>query len=145
MAPERPGTDLRASPALLIPVAELHCRFSRSPGTGGHNVKTIDSRVSWSSILPARHRYREHRSQRPPGCNPAAVGGAAEGGSAPTPSAVVSHPLRTCRKRRLASMKQRSALKANDVDPLMRPSVLRLTMACVVPAPMNMIPTTQQN
>ncbi|MDO5752042.1 alternative ribosome rescue aminoacyl-tRNA hydrolase ArfB [Arthrobacter sp.] len=42
--------DLEVSPALTIPAAELHWRFSRSSGPGGQHVNTSDSRVelSWS-------------------------------------------------------------------------------------------------
>ena len=45
MAGERPTADLRVSPAVLIPAAELGWRFSRSSGPGGQNVNTTDSRV----------------------------------------------------------------------------------------------------
>lgn len=45
MAAERPGADLRVSPAVLIPAAELRWRFSRSSGPGGQNVNRTDSRV----------------------------------------------------------------------------------------------------
>jgi ribosome-associated protein len=37
--------DLRVSPALTIPAAELGWRFSRSSGPGGQHVNTSDSRV----------------------------------------------------------------------------------------------------
>jgi ribosome-associated protein len=42
--------DLRVSPALTIPAAELGWRFSRSSGPGGQHVNTSDSRVElvWS-------------------------------------------------------------------------------------------------
>ena len=39
-----PG-DLRLSPRLVIPAAELRWRFSRSSGPGGQHVNTTDSRV----------------------------------------------------------------------------------------------------
>jgi ribosome-associated protein len=42
--------DLKVSPALTIPAAELGWRFSRSSGPGGQHVNTSDSRVelSWN-------------------------------------------------------------------------------------------------
>ena len=39
-----PG-DLRLTPRLVIPAAELRWRFSRSSGPGGQHVNTTDSRV----------------------------------------------------------------------------------------------------
>ena len=42
---ELPPGDLRLSPRLVIPAAELRWRFSRSSGPGGQNVNTTDSRV----------------------------------------------------------------------------------------------------
>lgn len=49
--------DLRVSPRLVVPAAELGWRFSRSGGPGGQGVNTTDSRVelsvdlhSWSTV-----------------------------------------------------------------------------------------------
>lgn len=40
--------DLMVRPGIVIPVRELHWRFSRSSGPGGQSVNTTDSRVSLS-------------------------------------------------------------------------------------------------
>jgi ribosome-associated protein len=40
--------DLRVTPAVVIPAAELRERFSRSSGPGGQSVNTTDSRVELS-------------------------------------------------------------------------------------------------
>jgi ribosome-associated protein len=54
--------DVRVSPTVVIPAAELTWRFSRSSGAGGQHVNTTDSRVelTWdlerSSVLTARQR-----------------------------------------------------------------------------------------
>ncbi|GAB3606140.1 alternative ribosome rescue aminoacyl-tRNA hydrolase ArfB [Conyzicola nivalis] len=56
--------DLRVSPALTIPAAELGWRFSRSSGPGGQHVNTSDSRVElfWnvaeSTVLSDAQRAR---------------------------------------------------------------------------------------
>lgn len=44
--------DLRVSPRLTIPAAELGWRFSRSSGPGGQHVNTSDSRVEllWNIV-----------------------------------------------------------------------------------------------
>ena len=65
-----PNTDLRVSPMLTLPGAELEWRFSRSGGAGGQHVNTTDSRVelSWnvasSGALSAVQRARALRSLR---------------------------------------------------------------------------------
>ena len=43
--------DLRVSPRLILPAAELGWRFSRSSGPGGQGVNTTDSRVELSLNL----------------------------------------------------------------------------------------------
>ena len=138
MVPERPGTDLRVSPAVLIPVAELRWRFSRSSGPGGQNVNTTDSRVelvfdlagspSLPPALKARALQRlearlvdgavviaasEHRSQW---ANRVAaqrrLGELLQGALRPPPPP--RRPTRRTRgsvERRLAAKKQRSAIK----------------------------------
>ena len=144
MAPERPGTDLRVSPAVVIPVAELRWRFSRSSGPGGQNVNTTDSRVelvfdllsspSLSPALKSRALQRlaarlvagavviaasEHRSQW-------ANRVAAQRRlvellqEALRPSPPPRRPTRRSRgsvQRRLEAKKQRSALKAQRRGP----------------------------
>ena len=63
-----PNTDLRISPTLTVPGAELEWRFSRSGGAGGQHVNTTDTRVelSWdiaaSAALSAGQRARALRS-----------------------------------------------------------------------------------
>ena len=144
MAPERPGTDLRVSPAVLIPVAELRWRFSRSSGPGGQNVNTTDSRVelvfdlagspSLPPALKARALQRlearlvdgavviaasEHRSQW---ANRVAAQRRLvellQGALRPPPPP--RRPTRRTRgsvERRLVAKKQRSALKAQRRGP----------------------------
>jgi ribosome-associated protein len=59
--------DVRVSPTVIIPAAELSWRFSRSSGAGGQHVNTTDSRVelTWdlerSSVLTARQRALARR------------------------------------------------------------------------------------
>jgi len=144
MVPERPGTDLRVSPAVLIPVAELRWRFSRSSGPGGQNVNTTDSRVelvfdlagspSLPPALKARALQRlearlvdgavviaasEHRSQW---ANRVAAQRRLvellQGALRPPPPP--RRPTRRTRgsvERRLVAKKQRSALKAQRRGP----------------------------
>ncbi|GAA3355166.1 alternative ribosome rescue aminoacyl-tRNA hydrolase ArfB [Saccharopolyspora gregorii] len=55
--------DLRITPRLTVPAAELSERFSRSSGPGGQHVNTSDSRVELTfdlagSSLPERERHR---------------------------------------------------------------------------------------
>lgn len=73
MASDLPGNDLRVTPAVLIPAAELRWRFSRSSGPGGQNVNTTDSRVELvfdlgaSASLPAVLQARALRRLEAPG------------------------------------------------------------------------------
>jgi ribosome-associated protein len=59
--------DIRISPTVVIPAAELTWRFSRSSGAGGQHVNTTDSRVelTWdlerSAALTARQRALARR------------------------------------------------------------------------------------
>lgn len=59
--------DLRVSPSVTIPAAELRWRFSRSSGAGGQHVNTSDTRVelSWdlagSSALDEQQKARARR------------------------------------------------------------------------------------
>lgn len=68
--PDDPNDDLRISPSVTIPGAELRWRFSRSGGAGGQHVNTTDSRVelSWdvraSEALSAAQRGRALRALR---------------------------------------------------------------------------------
>ena len=138
MASERPGTDLRVSPAVLIPVAELRWRFSRSSGPGGQNVNTTDSRVelvfdlagspSLSPALRARALQRleprliegalviaasEHRSQwaNRVAAQRRLVELLQDALSPPPPPRRPTKPTGGSRQRRLAAKRLRSALK----------------------------------
>lgn len=138
MAPERPGTDLRVSPAVLIPVAELRWRFSRSSGPGGQNVNTTDSRVelvfdvasspSLSPVLRARALQRleprliegalviaasEHRSQwaNRVAAQRRLVELLQDALRPPPPPRRATKPTGGSRQRRLAAKRLRSALK----------------------------------
>ena len=59
--------DVRVSPSVTIPAAELTWRFSRSSGAGGQHVNTTDSRVelTWnlerSAVLTDAERSRARR------------------------------------------------------------------------------------
>ncbi|EDY38263.1 class I peptide chain release factor [Cyanobium sp. PCC 7001] len=64
MASALPSGDLRVSPAVLIPAAELHWRFSRSSGPGGQNVNTTDSRVELVFDLAASEAFPPGRRAR---------------------------------------------------------------------------------
>jgi ribosome-associated protein len=64
MAGERPTDDLRVSPAVRIPAAELGWRFSRSSGPGGQNVNTTDSRVELVFDLVASQALPPHLQAR---------------------------------------------------------------------------------
>ncbi|SBO44213.1 alternative ribosome rescue aminoacyl-tRNA hydrolase ArfB [Cyanobium sp. NIES-981] len=57
MAGELSSGDLRVSPAVVIPAAELRWRFSRSSGPGGQNVNTTDSRVELVFDLAASQAF----------------------------------------------------------------------------------------
>ena len=138
MAPERPGTDLRVSPAVLIPVAELRWRFSRSSGPGGQNVNTTDSRVelvfdvasspSLSPVLRARALQQleprliegalviaasEHRSQwaNRVAAQRRLVELLQDALRPPPPPRRPTKPTGGSRQRRLAAKRLRSALK----------------------------------
>ena len=138
MVSERPGTDLRISPVVVIPVAELRWRFSRSSGPGGQNVNTTDSRVelvfdlAGSSSLPPGLRARalqrlegrlvegtlviaasEHRSQwaNRVAAQRRLVELLQEALRPPLPPRRTTRPTRGSVQRRLQSKKQRSAIK----------------------------------
>ena len=64
MAGERPTDDLRVTPAVCIPAAELGWRFSRSSGPGGQNVNTTDSRVELVFDLAASQALPPHLQAR---------------------------------------------------------------------------------
>ena len=138
MAGERPTADLRVSPAVLIPAAELGWRFSRSSGPGGQNVNTTDSRVELvfdlgaSAALPPPLQARalrrlegklvdgrlviaasEHRSQwqNRVAAQRRLVELLQEALSPPPPPRRPTKPTRGSKERRLAAKKQRSAIK----------------------------------
>lgn len=144
MALERPGTDLRVSPAIVIPVAELRWRFSRSSGPGGQNVNTTDSRVelvfdlvgspSLSPALKSRALQRlgarlvegavviaasEHRSQwaNRVAAQRRLVELLQEALRPPPPPRRPTRRTRGSVQRRLEAKKQRSALKAQRRGP----------------------------
>ncbi len=56
--------DLRVSPRLVIPAAELGWRFSRSGGPGGQGVNTTDSRVELSVDLRVLSTATDFQRQR---------------------------------------------------------------------------------
>ena len=145
MAAERPGADLRVSPAVLIPVAELRWRFSRSSGPGGQNVNTTDSRVelvfdlAGSPSLPPALRARalqrlagrlvegamviaasEHRSQwaNRVAAQRRLVELLQEALRPPPPPRRPTRRTRGSVERRLEAKKQRSALKAQRRGPV---------------------------
>ncbi|KMM16901.1 alternative ribosome rescue aminoacyl-tRNA hydrolase ArfB [Synechococcus sp. GFB01] len=53
MASERNPGDLRLTPRLVIPAAELRWRFSRASGPGGQHLNSTDSRVELRFDLAA--------------------------------------------------------------------------------------------
>lgn len=63
--------DLRVTPGVTVPAAELGWRFSRSSGPGGQGVNTTDSRaelvfdVARSTALSQAQRRRALRRLRP--------------------------------------------------------------------------------
>lgn len=145
MASERPGTDLRVSPAVLIPAVELRWRFSRSSGPGGQNVNTTESRVelvfdlAGSPSLPPTLRARalqrlearlvegalviasaEHRSQwaNRVAAQRRLVELLQEALRPPPPPRRPTRRTRGSVERRLAAKKQRSALKAQRRWPI---------------------------
>ena len=145
MAAERPGADLRVSPAVLISVAELRWRFSRSSGPGGQNVNTTDSRVelvfdlAGSPSLPPALRARalqrlagrlvegamviaasEHRSQwaNRVAAQRRLVELLQEALRPPPPPRRPTRRTRGSVERRLEAKKQRSALKAQRRGPV---------------------------
>ena len=138
MAAERPTADLRVTPAVLIPAAELGWRFSRSSGPGGQNVNSTDSRVelvfdvaastALSPVLKARVLRRleaklvdgvvviaasEHRSQwqNRVTAQRRLVDLLQEALQPPPPPRRRTKPTRGSVERRLAAKKQRSAIK----------------------------------
>lgn len=138
MAGERPTDDLRVTPAVRIPVAELGWRFSRSSGPGGQNVNTTDSRVELvfdlaaSRALPPHLQARalrrlagklvdgvlviaasEHRSQwqNRVAAQRRLVALLQEALRPPPPPRRPTRPSRGSVERRLAAKKQRGAIK----------------------------------
>ncbi len=139
MASDLPGSDLRVTPAVLIPAAELRWRFSRSSGPGGQNVNTTDSRVELvfdlaaSAALPALLQARalrrlearlvegavvvaasEHRSQwqNRVAARRRLVELLKEALRPPPPPRRATRPSRGSVERRLTAKKQRGAIKA---------------------------------
>jgi ribosome-associated protein len=143
MASDLPGDlppgDLRLTPTLRIPAAELRWRFSRSTGPGGQNVNTTDSRVDLvfdlasSRALPADLKAlalarlaprlvdgtvvitaREHRSQwRNRVLAQRRLVALLQEALSPHPSPRrPTRPSRGSVERRLAAKKQRSTIKA---------------------------------
>ncbi|WP_411870154.1 alternative ribosome rescue aminoacyl-tRNA hydrolase ArfB [Vulcanococcus limneticus] len=138
MAGERPTDDLRVTPAVRIPAAELGWRFSRSSGPGGQNVNTTDSRVELvfdlaaSQALPPQLQARalrrlegklvdgaivvaasEHRSQwqNRVAAQRRLVKLLQEALRPPPPPRRPTKPSRGSVERRLAAKKQRGAIK----------------------------------
>ncbi len=138
MAGARPTDDLRVTPAVLIPAAELRWRFSRSGGPGGQNVNTTDSRVELvfdleaSTALPPPLQERALRRLQGKLVEGALVISASEHRSQwqnriaaqrrlvellqqalapPPPPRRPTRPSRGSVERRLAAKKQRSAIK----------------------------------
>jgi ribosome-associated protein len=138
MAPERPTADLRLTPTLLIPAAELRWRFSRSSGPGGQYVNTTDSRVelvfdlAGSTALPPPLKARALRRLQGRLLEGCLVIAASEQRSQwlnrlaaprrlpelrqealrpPPPPRRATRPTRGSVERRLAAKKQRSAIK----------------------------------
>ena len=56
--------DLRVSPSVTIPAAELRWRFSRSSGAGGQHVNTSDTRVELSWDLAASAALGDQQKAR---------------------------------------------------------------------------------
>lgn len=130
--------DLRVTPALVVPAAELSERFSRSSGPGGQSVNTADTRVELSldvvrsPSVPEQLRGRlldklsgrlvdgvltvvasEHRSQLA-NRQAARVRLAAllrEASAPPPPPRRPTKPSRAARQRRVEAKRQRSRLK----------------------------------
>jgi ribosome-associated protein len=138
MARERPTDDLRLTPSLAIPAAELQWRFSRSSGPGGQNVNTTDSRVELvfdlarTASLPPTLQTRalrrlegklvegsvviaasEHRSQwqNRVAAQRRLVALLTEAIKPPPPPRRPTRPTRGSQERRLAAKKQRGAIK----------------------------------
>jgi ribosome-associated protein len=138
MASERPTADLRLTPALVIPAAELRWRFSRSSGPGGQSVNTTDSRVelvfdlAGSTALPPLLKARALRRLEGRLLEGCLVIAASEQRSQwlnrlaaqrrlqellqaalrpPPPPRRPTRPTRGSVERRLAAKKQRSAIK----------------------------------
>jgi ribosome-associated protein len=130
--------DLQLIPGVVIPAAELRWRFSRSSGPGGQNVNTTDSRVellfdlaatpSLPPNLQARALRRlearllegcvviaasEHRSQwqNRVAAQRRLVELLQEAIKPPPPPRRATKPTRGSVQRRLATKKQRGAVK----------------------------------
>ena len=137
-----PG-DLRLSPRLVIPAAELRWRFSRSSGPGGQHVNTTDSRVELlfdlqaTTMLSPALRQRalaaleprlvegclviaasEHRSQwqNRVAAQRRLVELLQEALKPPPPPRRPTRPTRGSVQRRLQAKKQRSAKKQQRSD-----------------------------
>ena len=137
-----PG-DLRLSPRLVIPAAELRWRFSRSSGPGGQHVNTTDSRVELlfdlqaTTVLSPALRQRalaaleprllegclvitasEHRSQwqNRVAAQRRLVELLQEALKPPPPPRRPTRPTRGSVQRRLQAKKQRSAKKQQRSD-----------------------------
>ena len=148
MVAERSTADLRLTPGLAIPAAELRWRFSRSSGPGGQNVNTTDSRVELlfdlaaTPSLPPPLRARalrrlearlvegcvviaasEHRSQwqNRVAAQRRLVELLQEAIKPPPPPRRATKPTRGSVQRRLAAKKQRSAVKQQRQSRLQLP------------------------
>ncbi len=131
-------TDLRVTASVLIPTAELSWRFSRSSGPGGQNVNSTDTRVELvfplvaSTAFPAGLKARalarlagrlvagsvviaasEHRSQwrNRIAAQRRLVELLREAIAPPAPARRLTKPSRGSVERRLATKKQRGAIK----------------------------------
>jgi ribosome-associated protein len=60
----RVSHDLRLTPAITIPAAELSWQFSRSSGPGGQGVNTADSRAELRFDLARTHALPTHLRER---------------------------------------------------------------------------------
>ena len=64
MAAGRPIGDLHVSAAMVIPVAELQWRFSRSSGPGGQNVNKVETAVELGFDLAGTSAIGPFQKQR---------------------------------------------------------------------------------
>lgn len=130
--------DLRVTPTLVVPAAELRERFSRSSGPGGQGVNTTDSRVELSfdvaasPSLPPHLRHRmlhrlrsrlsggvltvaaaEHRAQRQnrTAARERMARLLRDAAAAPPPVRRPTRPTRGSTERRIAAKKRRGQMK----------------------------------